>query len=50
MRREIQVGYAATEITPPSECPLVGYFQREDLHARESDGVLDSSFCAHLCF
>jgi len=38
----LQIGYACADITPPGDCPLLGYTQRIHLHKRSgNDGILD---------
>lgn len=41
---KLEAGFGCTEITPPQDCPLIGYTQRIDLHPPGNAGVADPLF------
>ncbi|MFP4260829.1 MAG: neutral/alkaline non-lysosomal ceramidase N-terminal domain-containing protein [Opitutales bacterium] len=40
----LEAGFGAADITPPPDCPLIGYTQRVDLHPPGNAGVADPLF------
>jgi hypothetical protein len=40
----LEAGFGAAEITPPLDCPLIGYTQRADLHPLGNSGIADPLF------
>jgi len=44
----LKAGFAQVEITPPKECPLIGYNQREELHPSGNGGVNDPLYIRAL--